>query len=383
MRSCCSIGSCGKGRVDSTISAHRRRLITVGGGAGLLHCPLPPCAFNGASRCTNGEPFDMADFPALPLWTDAFLADTNNLSTEETGAYLLLLMSAWRTSTCTLPDNDIQLARMARVGRKKWARIRPVMMQFFDVSDGVWYQKRLLKERDRVAKKRNKCVDAANRRWNRSNVPFASAGKAKTVSYEHHSGSSNVLNLHKTDDANAYANAMPPYPYPYIERVSNGEGSPESGELFAIQTQQPPPTPPKRGGDRLEGFEEFWKAGTEGLGSAFRRGDKGGAKKAYAKVDPDDREALKRAAVNRRRALAYLRDLEKERGDGLGVEVCSKLKYWQGWISSEEWRDWVDDVSGDFKLKLREQRQRFEARAAARRRQEQDLRRRENWESGA
>lgn len=92
----------------------------------------------------------MADFPYMPLFTDAYLADTRHLSTEEHGAYLLLLMAAWRTVECTLPDDDTRLARIAGVGVKKWVKLRPVMEQFFTVDDNGWTQKRLLSERNRV-----------------------------------------------------------------------------------------------------------------------------------------------------------------------------------------------------------------------------------------
>lgn len=38
----------------------------------------------------------MAEFPALPLWTDAYLADTAHLSYEEHGLYFHILMTMWR-----------------------------------------------------------------------------------------------------------------------------------------------------------------------------------------------------------------------------------------------------------------------------------------------
>jgi len=85
----------------------------------------------------------MAEFPALPLFTDAYLADTRHLSTEEHGAYLLLLMCAWRTRGCALKDDDRFLARIAGVSAHRWRRLKPVLREFFDISDGIWRQKKL------------------------------------------------------------------------------------------------------------------------------------------------------------------------------------------------------------------------------------------------
>ena len=96
----------------------------------------------------------MADFPAMPLWTDAYLADTRHLSTHQHGAYLLLLMSAWRHPECSLPDCDRTLARLAGMNAGAWARCKPVVMAFFaQEDDGRWRQKRLSKERSYVKKR--------------------------------------------------------------------------------------------------------------------------------------------------------------------------------------------------------------------------------------
>ena len=89
----------------------------------------------------------MAAYPALPLWTDAYLADTRHLTLEEHGAYLQLLMIAWRSEGCCLPDDDHRLALMLGVSRKKFKTLRPALSDLFSVGDGVWTQKRLTKER--------------------------------------------------------------------------------------------------------------------------------------------------------------------------------------------------------------------------------------------
>ncbi|WP_198019042.1 YdaU family protein [Azorhizobium doebereinerae] len=89
----------------------------------------------------------------LPLFTDAFIADTGHLTAQETGAYVLLLMVAWRTDGCCLPDDDVSLARWARVSMKTWDRIRPRVMAFWSLVDGSWTQKRLTKEHLTASKK--------------------------------------------------------------------------------------------------------------------------------------------------------------------------------------------------------------------------------------
>lgn len=85
----------------------------------------------------------MAAFPAMPFYTDAYLADTRHLTTEEHGAYLLLLMCAWRTRDCKLADDDKSLARITGLSPTRWRRMRPVLEQFFDITCEGWHQKKL------------------------------------------------------------------------------------------------------------------------------------------------------------------------------------------------------------------------------------------------
>lgn len=95
----------------------------------------------------------MADFPALPLWTDAYLADLHpRLSLEEHGCMILMMQFAWRSEGCRLEDDDKLIARMLSVTLNRWEqRLRPVMKKLWTVSDGFWTQKRLTKEHQFVA----------------------------------------------------------------------------------------------------------------------------------------------------------------------------------------------------------------------------------------
>jgi uncharacterized protein YdaU (DUF1376 family) len=119
----------------------------------------------------------MADFPCLPFWTDAYLADTNHLTTEEHGAYLLLLIEAWRSPDCSLPDDDALLARHAGLSPAKWKASKPIIMAFWklDGRRGRWFQKRLRKERQKVAQKRRAAKDSAASRWKQTKTGHANA----------------------------------------------------------------------------------------------------------------------------------------------------------------------------------------------------------------
>ena len=89
----------------------------------------------------------MADYPTLPLFTDAFIADTVHLDAAQTGAYIMLLMCAWRTADCRLPNDDDKLARFARCTPRQWLKIKAEVLQFWTLKDNFWQQKRLSETR--------------------------------------------------------------------------------------------------------------------------------------------------------------------------------------------------------------------------------------------
>lgn len=102
----------------------------------------------------------MAEFPAIPLWTDAYLADTRDLTASQHGAYMLLLMTAWRTKENGLPDDDDKLARWAAMDKRAWLKNKRVVMSFWCKIDGIWHQKRLDDERKRAEHVRKSQVQA-------------------------------------------------------------------------------------------------------------------------------------------------------------------------------------------------------------------------------
>ena len=70
----------------------------------------------------------MSKAPSMPMYWDAYLADTTHLTTEEHGAYLLLLGAMWRRNG-SVPDDDKDNARILGLTPAKWRKIKARLAQ--------------------------------------------------------------------------------------------------------------------------------------------------------------------------------------------------------------------------------------------------------------
>lgn len=95
----------------------------------------------------------------MPLYIGDYMADTMHLNTEQHGAYLLLLLTAWNRGG-RLPDDETQLALICRADKKAWGRIRDVVLPFFEKTDGALVQRRLMAEYEKAVK--NNTAQKAN-----------------------------------------------------------------------------------------------------------------------------------------------------------------------------------------------------------------------------
>lgn len=111
--------------------------------------------------------------PAFLFYPDDFSSDgaVEAMTTEEVGAYLLLLCKAWRESPPgSIPDDDRILARWTRLGPDRWAECRLSVLAAFKLgTDGRWHQKRMRREYDKfvksAAERTKKAEKAAKSRW--------------------------------------------------------------------------------------------------------------------------------------------------------------------------------------------------------------------------
>ena len=139
----------------------------------------------------------MSSTPWMPFYPADYLADTRRLTTEQHGAYLLLLMDSW--SSGALPDDDAVLARVAGLDAESWARARQALAGYFEIADGKWVHARIEREREhaqayaQASSSRGK--KAATARWSKKKPEESTEKPAESVD-------------NSQKDAQAYAQAL-------------------------------------------------------------------------------------------------------------------------------------------------------------------------------
>lgn len=103
----------------------------------------------------------------MPLYIADYLADTTRLTTEQHGAYLLLIMDYWRNGP--LPDDDGALSNITRLSGAAWKKNRASIAKLFHIESGEWHHKRIDKELEEAAANARRYAErakkAAGKRW--------------------------------------------------------------------------------------------------------------------------------------------------------------------------------------------------------------------------
>ncbi|ECY6147774.1 DUF1376 domain-containing protein [Salmonella enterica subsp. enterica serovar Bron] len=82
----------------------------------------------------------MAALPYMQLYIADYLADTMHLSTEEHGAYLLLMFNYWQTGRA-IPKS--RLAKIARLDNERWISVEESLSEFFIDNGEEWIHERI------------------------------------------------------------------------------------------------------------------------------------------------------------------------------------------------------------------------------------------------
>jgi uncharacterized protein YdaU (DUF1376 family) len=112
----------------------------------------------------------------MQLYTSDYLADTAHLTTEEHGAYLLLLMNYWQRGK-PLDNTDGRLAHVARLSAERWKAVEPILAEFFMIDGTTWVQARIERDLDKIRDKSSKLaangsIGGSKRQANAKQMPI-------------------------------------------------------------------------------------------------------------------------------------------------------------------------------------------------------------------
>ena len=153
----------------------------------------------------------------MPFYPADYLADTRRLTTEQHGAYLLLLLDSWVSGA--LPDDDAVLSRVAGLDAERWAQVRQVIARYFQIADGQWVHARIEREREHAQAhaqaSSERAKKAAASRWGKKQPPESTEKPVKSVDNHAPDASGNAC---------ALLGECPPQPQPqYKTSVVNDD----------------------------------------------------------------------------------------------------------------------------------------------------------------
>jgi uncharacterized protein YdaU (DUF1376 family) len=120
----------------------------------------------------------VATFPALNVWTDAWLADTAHLPRVDRDIYFHLLVLMWRTPNCRVPNDIDWISRKLRCTADEVPILQSVIREFCKSSGNFVSQKRLTLEYSAALHRSKVASDNAKSRQNKEKG--ASGRLAKT-----------------------------------------------------------------------------------------------------------------------------------------------------------------------------------------------------------
>lgn len=116
----------------------------------------------------------MAALPYMQLYIADYLADTMHLSTEEHGAYLLLMFNYWQTGKA-IPKS--RLSRIARLTNDRWVSVEASLKEFFNDNGIEWVHERIERDLEMVRSSQRQKSDAGKASARARKVKKSAEGK--------------------------------------------------------------------------------------------------------------------------------------------------------------------------------------------------------------
>lgn len=101
--------------------------------------------------------------PAFQFYTQDFVAGTVTLTTEEVGAYMLLMCHCWDKGA--IPKDITLMSRITRLTPKKMQSTWSALASKFRETEGGYIQPRIERERQKQADYRRRQAEASRKRW--------------------------------------------------------------------------------------------------------------------------------------------------------------------------------------------------------------------------
>jgi uncharacterized protein YdaU (DUF1376 family) len=202
----------------------------------------------------------------MPVFIGDYLADTMHLTTEQHGAYLLLLFHLWRRGS--LRDDDAVLAKISGLGENAWNLHRPALAEFFKIHDGLWQHGRVEKEKARVTATKQsmtkKAKSAASSRWRKSDAPSIAQAMPGDADSESESELERLPQVLRSSGAGMTSLFDPENNSSGQEHLSSQEKKSSGLELFSSQEKSSSPqkrvsAPDPRHGPFRTILAEYWR----------------------------------------------------------------------------------------------------------------------------
>lgn len=173
--------------------------------------------------------------PYMQLYVSDYLADTAHLTTEEHGAYLLLIMNYWQRGKA-LDNTNERLANVARLSNECWQIVKIALNEYFEIEGDLWHHKRIDAELDKVREKSDKARASGQASVKKRKLNGRSTNAERKANYtdtdtdtDKKEDTDTVSNI--SDNKYSLVGAASPPPKPEIKKSEKGSRLPEDWTL--------------------------------------------------------------------------------------------------------------------------------------------------------